>query len=181
MVKQVPDILFQICRESREVAGKIYSLQLSSSDRHLANTRIDPDNDILCTLRADSPLHPYPYHPSLVTPLTSSDFSHDVLQLRKIAVAFRSSPPEHLLEILRTFKSADQVLILTLYRHDLHDPIIAIRPTKPDQISLLNMLDSSWAASRGNDDEGQRKPVFLVADVAQAGERRKCSVCGCSS
>lgn len=51
MVKQAPSPILHVCLESRQVALKKYSLQLSISRQELANTRIDPEADIICLPR----------------------------------------------------------------------------------------------------------------------------------
>jgi hypothetical protein len=107
-VRQAPDILFQVCRESRQVATERYSLQISTSKSALANTRIDPREEILCFAPKKASSHE-PDSRNLVF-LKSPIWSYDVLQFKRIAITYQAATVANLRDLLRKFTLVEEII-----------------------------------------------------------------------
>jgi hypothetical protein len=83
-----------------------YSLQLSTSKADLANTRIDPREDLLCL--DSKALYSRERDTAL---LKQSHWSEEALQLKRIGIRDYAWAPRILRDLFRKFKMADEVMV----------------------------------------------------------------------
>jgi hypothetical protein len=109
-VKQAPHPVFHVCQESRGVAMKKYTLQLSKSTLDLANTRIDPLEDLVYITLSSC-------DDNVVRSLGGAWFETDIwsdegLKLERLEVDSRMKNSFKPSALLQTFEHAKSVTII---------------------------------------------------------------------
>jgi hypothetical protein len=159
-INQAPHIFFRVCRESRQVAMERYSVQLSKSKYQLANTRIDPKTDWLC-LATNSILH---------MSYLKQIWSPEAGQLKTIGIAHFKWNAKLLGHLFKTFKGADELILLhPVCYHYLKGPIEQ-GFTKEEAAGRQEQVavDKFWASRAGRPYAGRKKPAVFYCQYVHA-------------
>ena len=163
-IKQAPDVLFHVCRESRQVAEERYSLQISMSRLGLANTRIDPREEVLC------------YTPNLlyasvrdITMLKDPIWSQEVLQLERVAIHGDCANDASIQDLLLKFKVLGEIAIVVDRPIPESDAIkgkyLVMTPSKDPYSGLAVRKFDRWWRNYSSSVAGSKKPTIKVMEL----------------
>jgi hypothetical protein len=173
-VRQAPDILFQVCRESRQVATERYSLQISTSKSALANTRIDPRKEIFCFAPKKAKSHGPDYRDLFVLK-SRPIWSYDVLRLKRIAITHQAPTVANFRDLLRKFTLVEEIIGVV----DLFDSgdtgekeLVACPPNGFSQYVKTNFEDC-WRLYGVNLRQSKKPVVKVMKIVRKEGRKLK--------
>lgn len=190
-ILQRPHSLFHVCHDSRELALKKKSLQLGTESPGLANTRIDPHEDLVC----------FPYIKGATFPTRDERLFHEsiwsegALKLERIAIDSRAWHTWSMGEILNTFKHLKELTII-MHSHScqtIHEDLekhgwalnkrssAGIAETAASFQVLIHMIlgqyqrqfDDWWQTDGGKPGDQWVKPQ-LVGSLLECDERSCC-------
>ncbi|KAE9369244.1 hypothetical protein N431DRAFT_442926 [Stipitochalara longipes BDJ] len=154
-VLQHPHPLLQVCRTSRAIALKKYSLQLDTTG--LANSRIDPKEDLVCMPRLRK----------ISTHLPSRQFSapiwsSEALKLERIAMDSRAWSAWTIGEVLRTFKNLKELIVVVKFQDELGNKRdVAGMTWLPVCQPYMGYLDEWWSRNGGGKGGAWAKPQLI--------------------